>query len=83
VPRLSGTFIYHNYRQALDIIREGGQKLAILSSSLHLGPDDYENFLILERQYLHDLKTEPEEVSHTIEYMEALGRLEEARYVSP
>ncbi|KAF8874764.1 hypothetical protein BD779DRAFT_1613541 [Infundibulicybe gibba] len=56
----SGKFIYNNYRQAQEIIHTDGAKLATLSEQLKTGPDDYEQYLKSEREYLNSLKTEPE-----------------------
>lgn len=45
------------------------------------GPDDYEGYLTAEKEYLENLKTEPEEVLRTVRYMESLSKLQEAEYV--
>jgi hypothetical protein len=73
-----GNFIYHNYRQAIDVICDDGAKLDVLSEKLNTGPDDYERYLVSEQEYLERLRTEPREVLQTVSYMEVLGRLEKA-----
>jgi hypothetical protein len=59
-----GSFIFNNYRQALTIIREEGEKLKVLSAHLRVGPEDFERFTVLEQEYLNDLQTEQPEVAH-------------------
>lgn len=78
----SATFIYQNYRQALSILRDEAEELAMVSSELGTGPDDYEAYLLQEREYLRKLKTEPEDVLETVNYMEALQHLNEAKAAS-
>lgn len=73
-----GTFILNNYKQALSIIRTDGAALRNLSAKLNTTADDYARFLKEEKTYLEGLKTEPEETSLRIEYLEALQDLEEA-----
>ena len=75
-----GSFILNNYRQALAIIREEGEKLNVLSTQLGVGPGDFERFTALEQEYLKNLQNEPPEVAHIVEYMEALDRLAKAKY---
>ncbi|OBZ66016.1 hypothetical protein A0H81_14010 [Grifola frondosa] len=74
----SGRFIFNNYRQALNIIRDGASDLQILAQELKTGPADYEEYLAQEREYLSSLKEEPPEIAQKVEYMRALSRLEEA-----
>ncbi|KAH9843230.1 uncharacterized protein C8Q71DRAFT_693872, partial [Rhodofomes roseus] len=74
----SGTFIYHNYRQALNIITDDGEVLASLSAELRVSPADFEEYLKQEREYIHSRKNEPPEVTRKLEYLAALHRLEEA-----
>ncbi|KAF8873102.1 hypothetical protein BD779DRAFT_1452217 [Infundibulicybe gibba] len=74
----SGKFIYDNYRQAQEIIHTDGAKLATLSEQLKTGPDDYEQYLKSEREYLNSLKTEPETVTQAVDYMDILTRLQKA-----
>jgi hypothetical protein len=61
------------------LLRDSGEKLAALSSTLGTGPDDYESYLVLEREYLRNLTKEPDDVLRTVDYMEALQRLQGAK----
>ncbi|KAI0363427.1 hypothetical protein BV20DRAFT_931127, partial [Pilatotrama ljubarskyi] len=76
----SGKFIFNNYRQALQIIEEGTRALAVYSVELGTSDVDYERYLVEEGEYLQSLKSEPPELAHKLEYMEALDNLEKARY---
>lgn len=76
---LTGNFIYQNYRQALEKIQIDGESLAALSVRLKTTNTDYERYLQEERQYLKGLRTEPEEILFTVEYMELLTKLKELR----
>ena len=67
-----GNFILQNYRQALDKIQTDGAKLAALSRKLGTSVADYKGDLIAEHDYLQALKTEPESVQATVDYMEVL-----------
>ena len=49
-------------------------KLAILSQKLGTSATDYESDLKAERDYLQALKTEPESVQATVNYMEVLSK---------
>jgi len=69
-----GNFILQNYRQALDKIATDGAKLAVLSQKLGTSATDYESDLKAERDYLQALKTEPESVQATVNYMEVLSK---------
>ena len=77
-----GNFIYNNYRQALHVIGESAAVLETLCVKLGVTKADLERFLEDERQYLRSRKKEPPEVMRKAEYMLALRRLEEARYVA-
>lgn len=77
----SGNFIYQNYRQALERIEIDTPRLAVLSTKLGIGSDDYEQYLELERAYLAALQTEPEDVKATVDYMEHLFELDNLKYV--
>ena len=69
-------FIYHNYRQALEIIEINSPLLAELSIKLGVAEDDYENYLNNERDYLASLRSEPAEEQAQAEYMELLFELD-------
>ncbi|OBZ74097.1 hypothetical protein A0H81_06240 [Grifola frondosa] len=75
----SGRFIFNNYRQALDIIRDGSLELDVFSRELKTGPTEYEEYLVQEREHLRSLKAEPPEVVRKVEYMHALGQLRDAQ----
>jgi len=51
-----------------------GEKLAALSRKLGTCATDYESDLRAERDYLQALKTEPESVQATVNYMEVLSK---------
>ncbi|OCH84197.1 hypothetical protein OBBRIDRAFT_742013 [Obba rivulosa] len=74
----SGSFILNNYKQALKIIKNDGEILSALCSKLKVGPDDFEQYLQAERDYLHSLRSEPPEVALKMDYLKALIWLEEA-----
>lgn len=71
--------MYRNYRHALKRIKADTPKLAAISEKLNIRSTDYATYLNAEREYLASLKTEPAEVAHTLNYMEALQRLHDAR----
>ena len=50
------------------------EKLAALSQKLGTSTTDYESDLRAERDYLQALKTEPESVQATVNYMEVLSK---------
>ncbi|KAH9913659.1 uncharacterized protein B0H18DRAFT_887915 [Fomitopsis serialis] len=72
----SGTFIYNNYRQALNIIEEDGRVLAALLAELRVSVADLEQYLKDKRQYLRNRRSEPPEVTRKVEYLEQLKDLE-------
>ncbi|TFY62236.1 hypothetical protein EVJ58_g3989 [Rhodofomes roseus] len=74
----SGTFIYNNYRQALNIIADDSRALAALSTELRVSTTDLEEYLKQEREYIHNRKNESPEVARKLDYLAALRRLEEA-----
>ncbi|KAH9924228.1 uncharacterized protein B0H18DRAFT_878076 [Fomitopsis serialis] len=74
----SASFIWNNYRQALEIIRLDGEVVRVLSDELRAGPAEYENYVAEERAYLRGLKAEPLSVSRRIDYLEVLLKLENA-----
>ena len=78
----SGNFIYQNYQQALDKIATESQQLAALSAKLKTTPADYEGYIQAECEHLQSLKEEPVEVQRSIDYLEVLLKLAEAKYVS-
>lgn len=76
-------FIHNNYRQALKIVAEDSATLRELCTRLKLNDEDFEQYLQEERAYLKNLVAESPEVAFTVEYMEALLRLDGALYVRP
>ncbi|KAI0699213.1 hypothetical protein BC835DRAFT_1412678 [Cytidiella melzeri] len=76
----SGTFLLHNYQQALGIIQKDGADLRNLFAKLGTTPADFAQYLKDEKAYLQGLKAEPEELSLRLEYLESLEALDEAQY---
>jgi hypothetical protein len=58
------------------------QQLAALSVKLKTTPADYEGYIQAEREQLQSLKEEPVEVQQSIDYLEVLLKLAEAKYMS-
>ena len=77
----SGNFIFQNYRQALDKIETESHQLAALAARLNTTDDDYENYLMAEREHLQSLKSEPAEVQQAVDYMELLKKVQDLKYV--
>ncbi|KAI0683109.1 hypothetical protein BC835DRAFT_1297069, partial [Cytidiella melzeri] len=75
----SGTFLLHNYKQALGIICKDGADLKILLAKLGTTLADYIQYLNAEKTYLEGLKKEPEAVLLGLEYLDTLQELEEAQ----
>ena len=77
-----GKFIFNNYRQALELIREHQPLLrSVAQGSTAPTAETYEGWLADERQYLSDLKKEPREDTLACLYVDVLQQLWEARYV--
>lgn len=74
---LLGTFIYHNYVQALDSIRTNEDFLR----QFPMSPEDFEADLSDERRYLRTAASKRKEDSVEIDYVKALLELEDAEYV--
>ncbi|KAJ7733222.1 hypothetical protein DFH07DRAFT_723123, partial [Mycena maculata] len=66
----SGNFIYQNYRQAIEKISLNRTHLNVLEQRLHTTDQDYEDALIAEQKYFKDLRSEPADVAHTVDYIE-------------
>lgn len=73
--KLSGNFIFQNYRQALERIMTSSESLALLAARLGTKPEDYEAYLASEWAYLQNLCVEPAEVAEKAEYMDHLTKL--------
>ncbi|KAJ7761561.1 hypothetical protein DFH07DRAFT_957156 [Mycena maculata] len=71
----SGNFIYQNYRQAIEKISLNRTYLDVLEQRLHTTDQDYEDALIAEQKYFKDLRSEPADVAHTVDYIELLLKL--------
>ncbi|KAJ7652930.1 hypothetical protein B0H17DRAFT_957727 [Mycena rosella] len=72
----SGNFIYQNYRQALEKIRINRDRLDAVEQRIGTTAQDYKSDLKSEQVYFRGLRTEPPEVSSTVEYMELLCKQE-------
>ncbi|KAJ6573281.1 hypothetical protein B0H10DRAFT_1838644 [Mycena sp. CBHHK59/15] len=71
----SGNFIYQNYRQALEKIALNREQLSELERSLGTTAEDYENDHITEIKYFESLRSEPDEIKQTADYMDLLHKL--------
>lgn len=69
---VAGRFLYNNYRQCLSIIEEFSVDVAHLQQSLHLDDAAIEAWLSDERNFLKNLKDEPEERVLECAYVQAL-----------
>ncbi|OBZ76606.1 hypothetical protein A0H81_03873 [Grifola frondosa] len=69
----TGQFIFNNYKQALNIIRDSTRKLDMYEKELKTTSSDYEDYLEQEHAYLLTLKSEPPEILRKVDYMAALG----------
>ncbi|KAJ6607593.1 hypothetical protein B0H10DRAFT_2439509 [Mycena sp. CBHHK59/15] len=76
----SGNFIYQNYRQALEKIVLNREQLAELERSLGTTAEDYEKDHITEVAYFECLRSEPDEIQQTADYMDLLHKLYSASY---
>lgn len=69
---ISGRFLYNNYKQALNIISEYAGDIEELKTRLNITDEVIEGWIGSERQFLKDLKHEPEERILEMAYVEAL-----------
>ena len=67
-----GIFILNNYKQALKIIKDFVPEHEAFKARLQVTDIDIENWVSLEKQFLKDLKDEPESRSLATSYAEAL-----------
>ncbi|KAI0083766.1 hypothetical protein BDY19DRAFT_998324 [Irpex rosettiformis] len=65
-------FLFNNYRQALDIIKNYTPEIERMKTVLQITDADIEGWLCEERQFLTSLKNEPEERVLEVSYVEAL-----------
>ena len=70
-----GKFIYNNYRQALEILAKDGPLLETMRKDKGFTGETYERWMDEERQWLEDLRREPEADSLRCLYLEALEKL--------
>ncbi|KAJ7823309.1 hypothetical protein B0H14DRAFT_3146083 [Mycena olivaceomarginata] len=73
----SGSFIFQNYRQALEKLDTNAQQLSVLENRTETSAQDYEDFLLAECAYFESRKKEPEQVSVTSDYMDLLQKLQD------
>ncbi|KAJ6612066.1 hypothetical protein B0H10DRAFT_1952591 [Mycena sp. CBHHK59/15] len=71
----SGNFIYQNYRQALEKIALNREQLSELERILGTTAEDYEKDHITEIEYFESLRSEPDEIKQTADYMDVLHKL--------
>ncbi|KAJ6456755.1 hypothetical protein C8R45DRAFT_943578 [Mycena sanguinolenta] len=71
----SGNFIYQNYRQALEKIASNRAQLSLLETQLGTNAQDYENDHLTEIKYFESLRSEPDNIKHTMDYMDWLLKL--------
>jgi iron-sulfur cluster repair protein YtfE (RIC family) len=76
---LTGRFIYHNYRQALDRISTDGPRLKELFAELKIGPQQLQQYLESEREYLEKRLYKEDDISISAEYITLLEKLQDAK----
>ncbi|KZT58731.1 hypothetical protein CALCODRAFT_432213, partial [Calocera cornea HHB12733] len=79
--RFHRDFLYKNYRQALEIMKDVGPVVQTMFSSLGLSELDVERFLNAERAYLQSLEKEPDMDQTAFRYLETLRMLREEESV--
>ncbi|KAJ7170275.1 hypothetical protein C8R43DRAFT_1120708 [Mycena crocata] len=72
---LSGNFIYQNYRQTLEKLTINRAQLSVLETQLGTTAADYERDHATEVKYFNDLRSEPDVVQQTTDYMDWLLKL--------
>ncbi|KAF8169212.1 hypothetical protein K438DRAFT_1983518 [Mycena galopus ATCC 62051] len=77
---VSGTFIFQNYRQALEKITFNRSQLTTLEAELGTSADDYESFHQAEVQFFQDLHSEPQQLKEAAEYIDLLLKMLQAHY---
>ncbi|KAI0818788.1 hypothetical protein BC629DRAFT_1588119 [Irpex lacteus] len=65
-------FLFNNYRQALNIIKDYEPEVARMKIALQVTDEDIEQWLVEEQKFLMNLKNEPEERVLEVAYVEAL-----------
>ena len=75
-------FLYNNYKQAVNILRETWERLPQLKQELNITDDStFHVWLAEERVYLLSRKKEPEEETVQMTYWQRLVNLTSSRYV--
>jgi hypothetical protein len=73
---LLATFLWNNYNQALDILKDSPKVLARIMYDMGISDVGvFEEWLDEEKVYLQGLKTEPEEETLQMEYYQKLINL--------
>jgi hypothetical protein len=67
-----GHFLYNNYTQALDIIKNNTPEVEAFKLRLDITDSDIEGWVHAERKFLEELKDEPQERVLACAYVEAL-----------
>ncbi|EEB91292.1 hypothetical protein MPER_10373, partial [Moniliophthora perniciosa FA553] len=70
----SGTFIYHNYRQATERLSTDRALLEECYEQMNLSPADCEGFLNAEREHFTKDFSDPPEVTRVLDYAELLQK---------
>ncbi|KAF7371508.1 hypothetical protein MVEN_00005600 [Mycena venus] len=76
---VSGTFIFQNYRQALEKITSNRSQLVTLEAELGTSADDYEKFHRAEVKFFQDLRSQPQSTQQASEYVDLLLKMHQAR----
>lgn len=77
LPIAPGIFLFNNVKQALNIINKRPQLLQEMRQLGVQSTKEFYSWLEEERAYLLSLKKEPAEEMLKMEYVKALGKLEE------
>ncbi|KAJ7239447.1 hypothetical protein C8J57DRAFT_1528105 [Mycena rebaudengoi] len=76
---VSGNFIFQNYMQALEKIATNRRQLSALEERLGTTAEDYEAAHAAEVKYFQYLRSEPEEIQQSCDYIELLLKLQKAK----
>jgi hypothetical protein len=72
----SGKFLYNNYKQALDLIKEHEPFVLAAQTRLNLSDEDIERMGVEEQEYIEAMQQgEREELNLKCSYLEALEKL--------
>lgn len=80
---IPGPFLYNNYCQCIQIICEYIPDVRKLQDELNVSNADMEGWLEAERNFLRNLKEEPDDRVVECMYVQALTNMQRAEYVSP